>query len=78
MNDYVQSDLATLEFNNGEKLEYFHIRILILQQKIILSGENLSPTRLIFQYTKALSKSNKLKSFILPKMKDLITFLDNI
>ena len=27
----VQSDLATLMLNNGEKLEYFHSIILILQ-----------------------------------------------
>ena len=33
----------------------------------------------LFQYTKALSKSEKLKAFILiaPKMADLVTFLDN-
>ena len=31
----------------------------------------------LFQYTKSLSKINKLKAFIAPKMTDLITFLDN-
>ena len=31
INSYVQSDLATLELNNGEQLEDFHIIILILQ-----------------------------------------------
>ena len=31
MNGDVQSDLATLEFKNGEKLEYFHSRIIRLQ-----------------------------------------------
>ena len=73
----VQSDLATLAFKNREKLEDFHIRILRLQQEIILSGENFSSTRLIFQYMKALSKSDKLKSFIAPKMSELIIFRDN-
>ena len=32
MNGDVQSDIATLAFNNGEQLEYFHSRILRLQQ----------------------------------------------
>ena len=32
MNGDVQSDLDTLPFNNGEQLEDFHIRIIILQQ----------------------------------------------
>ena len=32
MNGDIQSDLATLAFKNGEKLEDFHIRILRLQQ----------------------------------------------
>ena len=54
MNGYVQSDLATLAFKNGEQLEYFHSIILRLQQEIMLSGEIFSPSRLIFQYTKAL------------------------
>ena len=49
MNGDVKSDLATLAFRNGEQLEYFHSRILRLQQEIMLSGEIVSPTRLIFQ-----------------------------
>ena len=55
----------------------FHSRILRLQQEIIISGETLSLTRLLFQYIKVLSKSDKIKSFIAHKMTDLITFLDN-
>ena len=43
----------------------------------MLSGEIVSPTRLLFQYMKALANSEKLKSFIAPKMTDLITFIDN-
>ena len=42
----------------------------------MLSGENFSLTRLIFQYMKALTNSDKLRAFIAPKMIDLITFLD--
>ena len=38
MNGNVQYDLATLAFKNEEQLEYFHSRILILQQEIMLSG----------------------------------------
>ena len=76
MNGSVQSDLATLAFRNGEQLEYFHCRILRLQREIILSGDIVSPTRLLFQYMKALIKSEKLKAFVAPKMTDLITFLD--
>ena len=76
MNGDVQSNLANLASYNREKVEDSHSRILKLQQEIILSGENLSPTRLLFQYTKALSKINRLKAFIVPKMKYLITFLD--
>ena len=77
INGYVQSDLSILEFKNGQQLEYFHIKIIKLQQEIILSGETLSPTRILFHYMKALSKSDKIKSLIAPKMKDIITFLDN-
>ena len=77
MNSDVQSDLATLDFKNGEHLEYFHRRIIIIQQEMMLSGEIVSPTRLLFQYMKALSNSDKLRSFIAPKMKDIITFLQN-
>ena len=43
----------------------------------MLSEDIDSPTRLIFQYMKALSKSDKLRSFIALKMKDIIKFLDN-
>ena len=77
MNGYVQSDLATLAFRNGEQIEDFHSRILRLQQEIMLSGEIFSPTRLLLQYMKALTKSEKIKAFIAPKMTDLITFIDN-
>ena len=52
MNGDVQSDLATLTFNNGEQLEYFHSRIFGIQQEMNPSGENVSPTLIIFQYTK--------------------------
>ena len=76
MNSGVQSNLATLAFKNGEQLEYFHSRILRLQKEILLSGEIVSPTRLLFQYMKALTKSEKLRAFVAPKMTDLITFLD--
>ena len=77
MNGDVNSDLSTLAFNNGEQLEYFHSIIIRLQQEIIFSGETVSPTRLLFWYIKALSKSDKLKSFIAPNMTYLIIFLDN-
>ena len=72
-----QSDIDTLGFNNGEQIEGFHCRIIILQQEIIFYGENVSPTILLFQYMKAFSNSNKLKAFITPKMKDIIAFLEN-
>ena len=77
MNGDVQSDISTLVFKNGEQHEDFHSRILRIQQEIILSGEIVSPNRLLFQYMKALSNSDKLRVFIAPKMTDLITFLDN-
>ena len=77
MNSDVQYDLATLAFNNGEQLEGFHSRIIILQQEIIVSGDIVSPTRILLQYMKAFSKIDKLRAFIAPKMADLITFLDN-
>ena len=77
MNGDVQYDIATLAFKNGEQLEDFHSRILRLQQEIMLSGEIVSPTRIILHYTKALTKSDKPKEFIAPKMTDIITFLDN-
>ena len=60
MNGDVQYDLATLAFKNGEQLEDFHSSILRLQQEIMLSGEIVSPTRLLFQYMKALENSEKL------------------
>ena len=77
MNGGVQSDLFTLKFKNREQLEYFRRIIIRLQKEIILSGETISPKRLIFHYMKALSDSNKLKAFIATNMIDLITFLDN-
>ena len=42
----------------------------------MISGEIVSPTRLLFQYMEALEKSEKIRYFIAPKMTDLITFLD--
>ena len=54
MNGGVQSDLANLSFKNGEQLEDVHIRIIRLQQEIILSGETVSPKILLLQYTKEL------------------------
>ena len=42
----------------------------------MLSGEIFSPTRLLFQYMKALTKSEKLRAFIAPNITDIITFLD--
>ena len=42
----------------------------------MLSGEIVSPTRLLFKYMKALAMSEKLRAFIAPKMTDLIAFLD--
>ena len=77
MNGDVQSDLDTLDFKNGEKLEDFHSKILRLRQEIMLSVEIVPPTRLIFQYMKALTKIDKLRDFIAPKMTGLVTFLDN-
>ena len=77
MNGNFQSYLDTLQFNNGEQLEDFHSRILILQQKFIFSDETVSPTRLLFHYMKALSEIEKLKSFISSKIKHIIKSLDN-
>ena len=77
MNGYFQSDLATLAPKNGEQLEYFCGRILRHQQEIMLSGVIVFPTRLLLQYTKEFTKSDKLRAFIAPKMKDLISFLNN-
>ena len=56
-NGDVHSNLSTLEFKNGEQLGDFHGRVIRLQKEIILSGENVSPTRLLFQYTKAFLKA---------------------
>ena len=77
INGDVQSDQDTLTFKNVEKLEYLHSIIFRLQQEIVLSGETVSPKRLIFYYMKEFSNSDKLKAFILPKLTYLITFLDN-
>ena len=62
MNGDIQSELATLAFRNGEQLEDFHSRIIRIQQEIMLSGEIVSPNRLLLQYMKALAKSEKLKN----------------
>ena len=43
----------------------------------MLSEESVFPTRILFQYMKAFSKSDKLRFLIAPKMTDLITFLYN-
>ena len=77
INGDVQYDLATLVFKNREQLEDFHSRIIRIQQEIILSGETVSDTKLLFHYIKALSKNNKRKEFIAPNMTYLITFLYN-
>ena len=55
----------------------FYSRIFRLQQEINLSVETVSSTRLLLQYMKSLSKCDKIKASINPKLKDLITFLDN-
>ena len=75
MNGGVQSDLDTLALKNGEQLQYFHRRIFILQQEITLSGETVYPTRPILQYINGFSKSDKIKSFIAPKMTYIITLI---
>ena len=77
MDGGVQYDVSTLAFNNGEQIEYFHSIILRLQQEIIFSGETVYPTKIILQYMKALSKGNKLKALIAPKMAYLITLPSN-
>ena len=61
MNGDVKYYLATLTFKKWEQLEDFHSRIIRLQQEITLYGETVSTTRLLFQYMKELSKSDKLK-----------------
>ena len=77
MNVDVQSDLSTLELNQGEQLEGFHIRILILQQEINLSEETSSTTIIILKYTNEFSKYDKLNALISSNMTYLITFPDN-
>ena len=76
MHGDVKYDISTLSITNGEQLEYFQSRIIRLQQEIMLSGEIFFPTRLLFQYTKALRMSEKIRDFIVPKMTDSITFLE--
>ena len=76
-NGNVQSDLSALSFNNGEQLEDFHGIIIIIKQEITLSGETVSPTRLLFQHTKEFLKRIKIKTFIAPNMTDLTTLLYN-
>ena len=61
INGDFQSELATPEFNNGEQLIDFYSRIIILRQKINLSGETVYPTIILFQHMKELSNSDKLK-----------------
>ena len=75
VNGDIQSDLSTLTFKNIENFEYLHSIVLRLQKEIFLYGETVSSTRLIFRYIKALSNSNKLRSFIAPKIIDFVTFL---
>ena len=76
MNGDVQSDLDTLDFKNGEQLGDLHIRIIRLQQEIMLSGKIVSSTRFLFHYMRELSKNDKLRDLIAPNMTDLITFPD--
>ena len=57
----IQSNLATLMFKNEEELLDFRSIILRVKEEFMLSVENFSPTRLIFQYMKALLKSEKLR-----------------
>ena len=54
-----------------------HSAILRIQQEIKISGETVSPTILLLQYMQVLSKCDNLKSFIAPKMIDLIILPDN-
>ena len=42
-----------------------------------LSGETISPIIRLLQYMQVLSKSDKIKELIAPKMKDLITLNGN-
>ena len=43
----------------------------------MLSGEIVSPTRILFHCTKALTNSEKLRDFIATNLTDLTTFLHN-
>ena len=52
MNGDIQSELYTLEINQVEKLDDFHIIILRHQQKNNLFEQNISPTILLLHYTK--------------------------
>ena len=45
LNGDVKSYLSTLEFKNGKQFEYFHSRVLRIQQEISLSGETVSSTQ---------------------------------
>ena len=76
MNGDVNSDLSILLFKNREQLEYFRSIILRPQKDIIFTGETLSLTRILLQYMNTFFNSDKLKSFIVPKMTDIIPFLD--
>ena len=64
MNGDVRSELATSEFKKGDQIEYFHGRILILQQDINIYVETVSDKIILLQYIKELSTSEKLKAFI--------------
>ena len=75
MNDDVQSDLYTLTFNNGEQLEYFHSRIIRLQQETNISGETVSSTKFLLQCMKEFTKCAKLNELIVPKMTNIIKFI---
>ena len=77
MNGNVHSDLSTLAFKSGEQLEYFHIRIIRIQQEIIFSRETVYPTRLLFHYTKSFSSSYKIRDSISPKITYLIKLIEN-
>ena len=77
MNGDIKYDIETLSLKNGEQLEDFHSRILILKQEIVFYGKTVFLTRILFHYMKALSKSKTFKAFITPKMTYLITVLDN-
>ena len=54
MNVDVRTDLVTLESKNGEQLETFLRKIIWLQQAIIIYGEPVYPTIILFQYIQTL------------------------